>query len=206
MCLPLLAPLGIALGASASAAAATGTVAAISLAAAAASAYGAYSTAQAGKQNAQTQAAVQRNNQQYAEWQAEDAMKRGSVEEQNQRLKTAQIKGSQEAGLSARGISLEEGSPLNILTDTAYLGERDALTIRDNAGKEAWALRESAKGYAANASVFDRSAGSYSPAFAGASTLLSSASSVAGTWYSNRSPGGGGGGIGPDLRDRRIGY
>jgi len=73
-----------------------------------------------------------RQRQQLAEQQARDAILRGQVGEQKQRDIMAQRIGTQTAALAAQGTDLE-GSPIDILGDTARAGEQDALTIRSNA-------------------------------------------------------------------------
>lgn len=132
------------------------------------------------------QAAVNRNNAQVAEWQARDALDRGARAEQTQRLKTAALKSTQRAGFAARGVSLEEGSPLAILQDTDYMGELDALTLRDNAAREAWGHRVNAGNYRNEAALFSSRAEAESPLAAGFSSLLTGAGRVASSWYSRR--------------------
>lgn len=147
------------------------------------SAYGAYNQSKANKAAYEYQAGVNANNAKIAEWQAQDALQRGARAEQQQRLKTAQLKGSQRASLAARGIALDEGSALNILDDTDYMGEVDALTIRDNTAKEAWANRNQAAGYASDASMLQSRADAESPGYAAFISLLGGAGSVASNWY-----------------------
>ena len=133
-----------------------------------------------------SQAAVSRNNAMIAEWQAQDALQRGARSEQQQRLKTASIKGSQRARLAANGVALDEGSALNILDDTDYMGEQDALTIRDNANKEAWGHRNQSSGYASDASLLSNRASAENPNGAAFSSLLTGAGQVASSWYSRK--------------------
>lgn len=153
----------------------------------ASSAMGAYEQSKASKAAYKYQAGVNANNTKIAEWQAQDALQRGAQSEQQQRLKTASLKGSQRASLAARGIALDEGSALNILDDTDYMGEVDALTIRDNAAKEAWAHRNQAAGYLSDASMLKSRAAAESPGRAAATSLLGSAGSVASQWYGYKS-------------------
>lgn len=152
-------------------------------------AFGAYNTSKATKTAYETQAAVARNNAQYAEWQARDAIRRGQEAEGAHRLKVAQLKGSQRARLAANGVVLDEGSALNILADTDFMGENDALTIRDNASREAWALRRQAAGFEADAGLLSTRAKDESPLFAAGSTLLTGAGQVAASWYKRKQAG-----------------
>lgn len=67
---------------------------------------------------------------------AEDALKRGAQEQEAQRRKDAGLLSRQRAVMAAGNVSLASGSPLNILADTAMLGELDASRIMDNARRE----------------------------------------------------------------------
>lgn len=146
-------------------------------------AFGAYNQSKATQQAYDYQAAVNRNNAQIAEWQARDAITRGQKAEQAQRLKTAQLKSSQRASFAARGVSLAEGSAANILQDTDFMGNVDALTIRDNAAREAWGHRVQAGNYAADADALSARAASESPAGKAFTSLLTSGGAVASSWY-----------------------
>lgn len=150
---------------------------------------GTYNKSKADKAAYEYQADVQRANAQVADWQAQDAVMRGKTAESTHRLKTANLKGSQRAALAARGIALDEGSALDVLTTTDVMGEADALMIRDNAAKEAWALRQQGRGIRANAALLDYRADSESPLLSASSTLLTGAGSVASSWYSFRDKG-----------------
>ncbi|MET1025620.1 MAG: hypothetical protein ABWY00_00525 [Dongiaceae bacterium] len=101
------------------------------------SAVGAVQQGQAQSQQAKYNAAVARNNQVIANQNADDALKRGEVDETEQRKKTQLMLGQQRAGFAAQGADLGSGSVLDILGDTAATGELDALTIRGNAQREA---------------------------------------------------------------------
>lgn len=116
-----------------------------------------------------------------AKWdqaQAVDAIERGQVEEQKVRNRNAQVLGRQRAVMAAGNLDLTSGSPLDILGDTAQIGELDALTTRNNAQREAESFRvdsELRKGEAKNY----RTAGK----FAAVGTALSGVGSFAEKWY-----------------------
>jgi hypothetical protein len=150
------------------------------------SSVGAYQQSKATKAALEYQAAVDRNNAQLDEYRAKDSLERGAIEVNKQQLKTGQLKGTQRAALAARGLALDDGSALNILADTDYMGQVDADTIADNAAREAWAYRESAKGNRSNASMRESRAASESPFRSAANTLLTGAGSVATSWYALR--------------------
>lgn len=135
------------------------------------------------------QAQVADNNAQIAEWQAKDSIQRGQTEEQNQRLKTASTYGSQRAALAANGVVLSEGSALDVLTTTKYLGERDALTVRDNALKEAWGYKNQAAASRADAAAMRWKRSTISPLMNTTTSLLTSASSISDKWSKAKTEG-----------------
>lgn len=154
-----------------------------------AAAYGAYNKSKADQTAYDMQAKVADNNKQYANWQAEDALRRGEKAGVAHQLKTRQLKGTQIARMAERGIDLGEGSALNILTDTDYMGAIDVNTITDNAAKEAWVYRTQAQNYGSNADLLRYRANSENAAGAAAGTLLTSAGNVASRWYDLNSKG-----------------
>lgn len=147
---------------------------------------GAYNKAKADKAALEYQAGVDRNNAQLAEWQAQDALARGQSAVDASRLKTASLKGSQRARLAANGVALDEGSALNILEDTDYMGDLDAAVISDNAKKEAWGIRTQGANYSSNADLLAARANAESPFGSAAGTLLTGAGAVADSWYRRR--------------------
>jgi hypothetical protein len=161
---------------------------------------------QAASAQANYQAQVARQNQQImeanakqAEWQKNDAIERGKVAEQQQRTKTSQMLGQQEARLAAQGTDLS-GSPTDILADTSRAGEFDALTVRNNAVREAWGYDTKAWNARVGANNYGTEAAfksSFQPSYIGAgASLLAGASSLADKWSRFQDVGalGGGGG------------
>ena len=146
-------------------------------------AFGAYQSSQASKNAYEYQSAVARNNAISAEYQAQDAIKRGEVAEAEQRRKTMMLKGSQTARLAANGLDISEGSALQILSDTDWMGEQDALTVRDNASREAWALRQQGSNAQSNSNMLSARADAENPLLSGGATLLAGAGNVAEKWY-----------------------
>lgn len=149
-------------------------------------AYSAMNQSQAAQDAANYNAAVQRNNAQLAEWQANDAVERGNKAVEDHMRKAAALKGTQTASMAARGLDLSEGTPLNILTDTDLFAEIDSNTIKNNAAREAWGYRAQASNSRATGGLYDMQAGNQNPMLAGAGTLLSGAGSVAEKWYQYR--------------------
>lgn len=151
-------------------------------------AYGAMTSSNAQKNAYEYQAQVSANNAKIAEWNAQDALRRGEQAEIDQRRKMAALKGNQRATLAARGLDISEGSALNILTDTDYFGEYDALTIRNNAEKQAWGARVEGNNASANSELLRMRAAAENPIMEGAGTLLAGAGSVADRWYRYSNP------------------
>lgn len=143
----------------------------------------------AAKAAGQYQAQVARNNAIIANYNADDALKRGQVEEQKYRGQVSQLVGRQRAVLAANGVVVDEGSALDITSDTRAVGELDALTIRYNSEREAYNYRRQGDNFTSDANLLDmRASQSESAAMLGTvSTLLSGAGSVADKWYQFKS-------------------
>jgi hypothetical protein len=160
-----------ALGASAAALTTAQTVMlALSAGSAVMGAAGAYQQSQASK-------AVAENNAHTAGVQAEDAIRRGDLEAQNQMRQSRQMVGAQRAAYSARGLDISTGTPSDVIEQTDFFGQSDAATARTNARKEAWAYRTQQAGFQGEASA-------QNPMMAATASLLGSAGSVANKWYS----------------------
>jgi hypothetical protein len=145
---------------------------------------------QAGQQAAQAnyQAQVARNNQTIAERNATLSLQQGQVQEDRQRLKTAQLLGSRRAALAAQGGDVNQGSDLDILGDTARAGESDALTIRNNAMMQAYGHQLEAGAAGGQANLYSTNAANAMAdlPFATGSSLLGGASSLTGRWAGYR--------------------
>ncbi len=114
---------------------------------------GAKQEAEASAAASEYNAKVTDMNVRLSERRARDALDRGKLEEQKKRQETAQITGQQRAAMAANGVDLTFGSPLDLLVDTATLGEIDALTIRRNAANEAYDFDVAAANGRAEASL-----------------------------------------------------
>lgn len=82
-------------------------------------------------------------NRRLAVAQSTDALLRGTIEESRYRRYVAQVVGGQKAAFGQRNVAVS-GTPLDILSDTAQIGEEDLATIRNNAAREAWGYRNQA--------------------------------------------------------------
>lgn len=90
------------------------------------------------------QSKVMENNALSAKFAAEDAMARSDVAEKQQRDRTRALLGQQRAALAANGVDSATGTGSQLLMDTAGMGEFDAITIRNNAMKQAYGLNTQA--------------------------------------------------------------
>jgi uncharacterized membrane protein YdfJ with MMPL/SSD domain len=136
-------------------------------------AVGALGQARAGQQakvDADAQAAI-------GELQATDELARGGMEEDRYRRQVAQITGAQKAEIGARNV--KGGTALDLLSDTAMIGEEDALNIRNESARTAWGYK-----YGADESRrYGKAARSQANMQAG-STLLTGAAAAYGQWAS----------------------
>ncbi len=126
-------------------------------------------------------AAAARYRQKQQQIQAADALKRGAQKEEAQRRKTAALKSKQLAVMAASNLDIGSGSPLDILSDTAQLGELDAQVIRGNAEREAAGLEAGADLSGLEADSAQRAGN-----IAAFGTVLGGVGSVASKWYDVR--------------------
>jgi len=135
--------------------------------------------------NLRYNAAIQRNNQIIANRNADDAIKRGKIEEQQNRLRIAQLKGEQRARTGSSGILVDQGSALDLLADTAEIGEYESQIILNNAEREASGFRTQASNYGSSAINSDIAADNTQAAGlqTAGTTLISGAGRVADSWY-----------------------
>lgn len=92
----------------------------------------------AGRQQADQQAADLRQNAFYLNQAADDSLARGRKDSDWQRVETQAAIGTQRAAQAASGGVVDQDSNMQLTLDTAQLGELDALTIANNAAREAY--------------------------------------------------------------------
>lgn len=125
--------------------------------------------AKAAKQRAEYEAAVARNNQIFANRLADDALARGKIAETEQRKRVKQLQAAQRVAAAGQGVVVDEGSALDLTADTAALGELDALTIRNNAEREALGFRTQGINFQTSAALAQMRA--FQPSTTGATIL-----------------------------------
>ena len=140
-------------------------------------------------------------NAQLSETTAQSALLQGQQEEGQVRLRTAALKGTQRKAIAANGVDVHEGTAAEILTSGDVMGEIDANTVAANAVRTAWGYRTQGTNFKNDAAMKRSAASSISPGMALGTSLLSSATQVATSWYGLNKVGalGGGGGI-PALK------
>ena len=82
-----------------------------------------------------------------AKLQAEDAIKRGEREAIRYEKKGQQAIGASRAALAAQGVDVSSGSALDVQTDIAEQAAVGAVTIRNNAWRQAWGYKVQAESY-----------------------------------------------------------
>lgn len=145
---------------------------------------GAYYGASSQKTAYNAAADTAETNTHIAELRAQSQLKSGEREEQKHRLATANLKGTQRAALAANGVDLGEGSAAQILAGTDVVGEIDALTIRQATIGAAGDTRMERVNYENDARTARNTARGINPSSAAFTSLLGSATEIAGKWYS----------------------
>lgn len=113
----------------------------LAIASTAIGAVGTIAQGQAAMNAAKYNAQVAEMNAKISDKKAADALERGRLEEQKKRMEVAGIKGRQLAAMGANNVDVSFGSPLEMINDTAYMGEMDALIVRTNANRESYDYR-----------------------------------------------------------------
>jgi len=129
------------------------------------------------------QADMAKINERLNESNAQTSLLAGQRQEQNVRLRTAQLKSTQRASMAANGIDLGSDTALNVLTTTDYMGEVDALQTATNAVRQAWGYRTNAQNFASEAAMKRASASGIDPNSSYMTSLLGNAGTVATNWY-----------------------
>lgn len=147
-------------------------------------AVGSYQSNMAKSAQSAYQAQVAANNAKIAEQDARFTIQAGETAATNQGLKTRAMVGQQKAAQGASGIDVNTGSAVDVRAGTESIGMLDALTLRSDAVKRAYAKEVEATSDTAQSQLLtSESEQEASAAPIGAfGTLLSGASSVAGSW------------------------
>lgn len=130
------------------------------------------------------QSQVAANNAKIAQQDATLDIQAGEVAAVNRGLKTRAMVGQQKAAQGASGIDVNSGSAVDVRAGTEELGMLDALTIRSDAAKKAYAREVQATSDTAQSQMLTAESENAKTQgwLNGAGSLLSSASSVGGSW------------------------
>lgn len=146
-------------------------------------ALGSYFAASAQKDTLRAQAEISAMNARSAEVYAQSIMNQGQREEQNTRLKTAQLKSAQKVGFAANGVDLASGTAQNLMNSTDFMGEADAITIQQNTVRSAGNARMQKVGLENDALMRRTASNGINPLASGITSLVDSGSAVADKWY-----------------------
>lgn len=150
--------------------------------------------ANAAKAQMNYQADVNKRNAKIAQANADMKRQEGIEESRLQRIRNLQKVGAQQAAMAANGIDVSSGTALDVVEDTAAMGELDALTTRYNAETQAQAYERQANNLTNQANM-DIISGqnAYKSGITGAIGSgfkgLGDTASVASRWYSPNSIG-----------------
>lgn len=117
---------------------------------------GTVSSVQQGKQQQAMynyQAKVAEENAKIANKNAATERQTGIEEARLQRIKTLQAVGSQQTAMAANGMDVTQGTSLDIIEDTAAMGELDALQIQTNYERKAQSYEAQANNFNNQASM-----------------------------------------------------
>lgn len=76
---------------------------------------------------------------------AADAIDRGKTAASEIRKKAKALIGSQRAGFAGQGVDVNSGTAISVQDEAYTMGESDALTIANNAWREAWGYKTKAR-------------------------------------------------------------
>jgi len=143
----------------------------------------------AGKTSAATQqaynmqAVVDRNNASLADMRAADAIQRGQLSADKLRRSMKAVRGKAKASGGASGIAMDVGSPLSVFAGMDAIEAQDTATIKKNAVRESFAYQTQASNLRQSANIKNFRASQENPALARTSSLLGTATQVAGSAY-----------------------
>ena len=138
--------------------------------------------AAAQKGNLRHQEAIAQNNKTIMQYREADAKKRGQAAADDHRQKVLVLKGRQRAVMASTGFEINSDDAIDILADTAEMGELDALTIQNNADREAWGYAIEGSNAGNQAAMYGAQASNVSPLLSAGTTLFAGVGSVADKW------------------------
>lgn len=113
-------------------------------AAAGLSATSAVNSAAATEAQGSYQSAMFQINSKFADLQGDEAIRLGDKEADKVKTNAERVVGSQRAILAAQGLDVDIGSAVDIQEDTRAQAETAAMSIKNNAWREAWGFKQEA--------------------------------------------------------------
>lgn len=164
-------------------------------------AYGAAQSASAQSAAANYQAAVAANNALIAKQQAQATTQAGDITASNTLMAAGQRTASIRAAAAASGVDADTGTPVSLQSDSAKLGMLDALTVRNNAARQAYSQQAAAVGDTAQSQLYSAEATQAQTAgqIGAFGSLLSGASTVSSRWQQYMFQSGANGGNTPNT-------
>lgn len=144
---------------------------------------GSFYSAQSQKSALNAQADLADINSRVAELSAQSQLDQGNQQVAQASLAAGQLKSRQRTSLAANGVDLGQGSAAEIQASTDVMKDTDINTIKANAVRNAWGTRTQSVNYQNQANIARTNASSLSPASSAFSSLMTSAGSVASSWY-----------------------
>lgn len=150
------------------------------------SGYGAFASARSVKSNLEFQSDMAAINARRAEKTAQSIMRAGEEAQGQISLKAGKVKSAQKVSQGARGVQVGVGSAAEEIATTDMMKETDMMTINANTVRQAWEARMGGTNYANESLLKGTSADSINPYMSTAESLLTSATTVASSWYRDR--------------------
>lgn len=158
--------------------------AATAIAGTATSAYGNYQQGKITREANEYQAQIDNNNAQIAQRNASYERQQGIEDARKIRIQSMQKMSAQKSAMASNGIDIYQGTPVDLLADTASMGELDALTSMYNSERRAMNYEQQGSDFS-NQAIMSNLAGKNafkSGIISGLGTGLQGASKVAGKW------------------------
>ncbi len=92
---------------------------------------------------------IEKINQQFADLQSQDALRRGELEAQQVALRGKQFEGEQIVGYAGQNVDVTKGTPAAVVAQDKQLSKEDELIVRNNALREALGYKFQAFGIGA---------------------------------------------------------
>ena len=121
-----------------------GVTAALFAVSAASNMMNAYTQSEAIKSKGKYEQQVAESNARFLDLQAEDSLNRGEKAASRIKREAGSFQSSQRAGYAGQNVDVNSGAALEAQLDTAQMGELDALTVKNNAWREAWGYKTQA--------------------------------------------------------------